>query len=138
MDSEGSFEDGWITIGRIIVEEDRLSAHGDSVQFRPRPVTLEREIPTGERDTESMTAGDDDAGGPDLDVELHDFTGRQSDLVIMRVNRPIRCRRGCVDCAMGCPQPPYGDHSSRIERASQCDVATLIIENTHRHEDVDV
>ncbi len=63
----------------------------------------------------------DDAGRPDLDVELVDLSGRERLLLVVRMVRPVGQRARRIELAVRRAQPALRDRRARIERALEDD-----------------
>src|SRR6267142_2808563 len=84
-------------------------------EARRRIVVLVVAAADAERD--AMTLRHDDAGRPDLDVELHRLPRLERLLLVVRMPRPIGQAFLRIELAMRCTQPALPDRCLRVERA---------------------
>jgi hypothetical protein len=82
-------------------------------------------IPAADGDRERKAGGHDNAGRPDLDVELDGLArGERLDFVV-RVVRAIGEAQLDIELAVRCAKPSLSDWRVRVERALEHDFLTL-------------
>ena len=83
-----------------------------------------------------VPGGHDDAGRPDLHVELVDLTGGQRLDLIVRVPRLVLCAERAVQLSVRCPQPALAHGAQRVHRTLEGDLPSLWVEHVQHEEQV--
>src|SRR3954466_8377905 len=132
-------EHGRWSVPRVVVAEG-----ADPAETRPKgsearagsPGILVVAAAHAQRDPVALR--DDEAGRPDLDVELVDLSRRERLRLVVRVIGPVRHRKRRVELAVRGAQPTLSDGSVGIERALEGYFAQVGAEDAQDEEEVRV
>src|SRR5262249_30841695 len=95
-------------------------------------------VAAAHRESKTETRGYDDAGGPDLDVELDRFARSQFLGFVVDVPGPVRQALLRVELALRGAQPAETDRHARVVRALEGHLFAVGIEHAQDEEDVGV
>src|SRR6266849_7002906 len=84
-----SAEDRRRPVGRVVVDEGSAAAHGVFHVRQGRGLPSVVVVLSADREGDAVTRRNDDAGGPDLDVELADLAWFERLLLVVSVERAV-------------------------------------------------
>src|SRR5215210_315053 len=88
--------------------------------------------------SEPVTGRDDDAGWPDLVVELIDLAVRQKLFLIVRMVWSVLGAKILIEFAMGGSEPSLGDRRCRLNRAGERNLLIIQIEELNDQEEIGI
>src|SRR5215207_8566345 len=135
VDGDLAAEDLGRSVALVRVEERTAAGQREPADLR---VALERRrvlvVTPPDLKLHPVSPRDDDAGWPDLDVELVDLAGRERLSLVVRVVRPPFFRALRVEFAVRRPQPALRDRRVRVDRPLEDDLLALRVEHADRQE----
>lgn len=90
------------------------------------------------RQTDAASGRHDDAGRPNLDIELHRLAWPQRPGFVMGVIRPIGQAAQGIDLPMRRTQPSIGDRRARIVRTDEGNLPARLVEDAQHQKDIGI
>src|SRR2546430_11409070 len=119
-------------VGRVVVHEGAAALHRVLHVGKRRRLACVFVVLAAQGQRHAVAGRHDDAGRPDLDVELDRRAGRERLLLVVGMPGAVRPRELRIELAVRGAQPSLPDWRMRIERALEHDLPALRVEHAQQ------